>query len=88
VLKITEVAHDQSGRTFKLEGKLLSPWVDALHGVCLPPLQKAEQVRLDLAAVTFVDAAGAKLLRELIRNGVVITRSSGFVAEILNTEEK
>jgi ABC-type transporter Mla MlaB component len=86
VLKITEMAQSDSGRTLKLEGKLLGPWVDELRNVCRQLLTRAEQVSLDLAAVTFVNAAGAKLLRELIRNGIIITQCSAFVVELLHAE--
>jgi hypothetical protein len=87
VLKITEIARNDSRRTFKLEGKLLGPWVDELRNVCGQPLGRLEQVGLDLAAVTFVNAAGAELLRELIRQGVIVARCSAFVAELLHLEE-
>ena len=87
MLKITEIAQNDLGRTFKLEGKLLGAWVDELRNVCTQPLDRAEQVGLDLAAVTFVNAAGAKLLRELIREGIIITRCSAFVAELLHADE-
>jgi hypothetical protein len=86
VLKITEIAQDDAGRTFKLEGRLLGPWVDELRNVCTQPLERLEQVGLDLAAVTFVTAAGAELLRGLIRQGIIITRCSAFVAELLHAE--
>jgi hypothetical protein len=87
VLKITEIARNDSDRTFKLEGKLLGPWVDELRNVCMQPLDRLAQVGLDLAAVTFVNAAGAELLRDLIRQGIIITRCSAFVAELLHVEE-
>jgi hypothetical protein len=87
VLKITEIAQNDSGRTFKLEGKLLGPWVDELRDVCTQPRDRAKQVGLDLAAVTFVNAAGAELLRELIRQGTIITQCSAFVAELLHSKE-
>jgi ABC-type transporter Mla MlaB component len=79
VLKITEMP----GQAFRLEGKLLGPWVDELRSACTPPLERHELVQLNLAAVTFVDAAGAELLRELINHGVAITGCSGFVAALL-----
>ena len=87
MLKITEMAQNDSGRTFKLEGKLIGPWVDELRNVCTQPLDRLEQVGLDLAAVTFVNAAGAELLRELIRQGIIVTQCSAFVAELLHVEE-
>jgi ABC-type transporter Mla MlaB component len=84
VLKITEMAQNDSGRTFKLEGKLLGPWVDELRNACTQALERLEQVSLDLAAVTFVNAAGAELLRELMRQGIIITQCSAFVVELLH----
>ena len=87
MLKITEIGWNDSGRTFKLEGKLLGPWVDELRNVCTQPLERFEQVGLDLAAVTFVNAVGAELLRELIRQGIIITQCSAFVAELLHAED-
>ena len=87
MLKITETARNDSSRTFKIEGKLLGPWVDELRNVCTQPLNRAEQLGLDLAAVTFVNAAGAEMLRELIRKGIIITQCSAFVAELLHAEE-
>ena len=86
MLKITEIARNDSGRTFKLEGKLLGPWVDELRNVCTQPFDRLEQVGLDLAAVTFVNAEGTELLRELIRQGIIITQCSAFIAELLHAE--
>ena len=86
MLKITEIARNDSGRTFKLEGKLLGPWVDELRNVCTQRLDRSEQVGLDLAAVTFVNAAGAEMLRELFRKGIIITQCSAFVAGLLHAE--
>ena len=86
MLKITEIARTDSSRTFKLEGKLLGPWVDELRNVT-HALDRSEQVGFDLAAVTFVNAAGAELLRELIRQGIIITQCSAFVGELLHAKE-
>ena len=46
MLKITEIGRNDSGRTFKLEGKLLGPWVDELRNVCMQPLDRLENRRL------------------------------------------
>jgi hypothetical protein len=88
VLKITEIAVNDSGRMFKVEGRLLGLWVDELKNVCTQPLDRLEQVGLDLAAVTFLDAAGTDLLRQLIRRGIIITQCSAFVAELLHADER
>jgi ABC-type transporter Mla MlaB component len=83
VLRISEA----NARTFKLEGKLIGPWVIELRNVCMPLLDRCEQIHLDLGAVAFVDAAGADLLHELISRGVAIVHYSSFVAELLRAAE-
>ena len=40
--------------------------------------------RLDLSCVQFVDAAGVKLLRDLLDQGVALGACSGLVAELLH----
>jgi hypothetical protein len=75
-----------SGVTLKLEGKVLAPWLDELRRVCAQAAHESREIRLDLDAVTFVDAAGAELIRELIRQGITITCCSGFVAELVHME--
>ena len=68
VLKITR--HSRKGRmlTLKLEGEILEPWVSSVRDACAPPGRRSERLCLDLAAVTYADAAGAQLLRELLRD--------------------
>ena len=88
MLKITETSRNDSAITFKLEGKVLAPWLDELRGICTQPSNRPRRIHLDLAAVTFVDTAGAELMRELIRQGITINRCSGFVAELLHVEKK
>jgi anti-anti-sigma regulatory factor len=84
VLKITEMSRSAAVRTLKLEGKVLGPWLDELRRICNETTMP--HVRLDLAAVTFVDAAAAKLLTELIGQGVAIIRCSSYVAELLHLD--
>ena len=88
MLKITEVSRSDSAITFRLEGKVLAPWVEELRRICAEPPHESRQIRLDLSAVTFVDAAGAELIHELIRQGIAIAQCSGFVAELLHVDRK
>jgi hypothetical protein len=41
---------------------------------------------LDLSGVTYVDAAGVHLLRELLHQGALICACSGFVSALLEGE--
>jgi ABC-type transporter Mla MlaB component len=65
-----------------VEGRVAGPWV--------AELQKAAEDRsataptsLDLSGVSYVDAAGAALLRTLAAEGLVIRSSSAFISETL-----
>jgi anti-anti-sigma regulatory factor len=88
MLKITRIADDRLGVLLKLEGKLLEPWVGELIQVCEQPAAGMNRIRLDLSAVTFVDEAGVRLLRELLDRGVAVAAASGFVAELLRMEKR
>lgn len=87
MLRITETSRNEAAITFKLEGKVLAPWLDELRNSCTQAMCPSRQICLDLAAVSFVDAAGAQLLRELIQEGVTVGACSAFVAELLHLDE-
>ena len=66
--------------TLQLEGKLRVPWVHELEAMALVG---GNRLRLDLAQVTYVDRAGAELLRSLQHRGVDVAECSPFVLEVL-----
>ena len=82
MLKITRVPHKGQGLTIKLEGEVFGPWVDSVRAACA--IRGRRPRRLDLAAVTYVDAVGVELLRDLIAEGVEIAACSSFVRELLH----
>jgi ABC-type transporter Mla MlaB component len=86
MLSINCVPDADQAPTLKLEGKLKGLWVEELRDTCreLQP----ERMRLDLSALTFVDAAGAKLLGDLIRQGAQLISWSGYVAELLHVRDR
>jgi hypothetical protein len=66
MLRIT--THDDGGcRTLRLEGKLAGPWVAVMRDCWERQLGRpaGQPIQLDLRAVTYVDAAGRALLREM-----------------------
>ena len=86
-LKITRLS--QTGRilTIKLEGEILEPWVSSVRDACAPQGSRSKPVCLDLAAVTYVDAAGAQLLRDLLSKGIKIARCSSFLTQLLQLDD-
>lgn len=86
MLKVTQT-NSHGGAIVKLEGKLLQPWVDEVRTL-FPPAAGDSLPRLDLSALTFVDAVGTELLRQLLRQGVAIESCSPFVAALLQLSDR
>lgn len=70
-----------------LEGKLLQPWVDEVGSLFISA-DAPSLPRLDLSALTYIDAAGAELLLHLLRRGVQVESCSPYVAEFLHRDRK
>ena len=68
--------------TIFVEGKILGPWLAEIRSA-IQDIPSGRARRLDLAGVTFVDAAGAELLALLRQDGVQLTSSSHFIADLL-----
>ena len=83
MLRITRLSREGLMRTLKLEGEILGPWVGTVRDACTKRGRRSRRLCLDLAAVTYVDAAGVELLRDLMAEGVEITACSSFVRELL-----
>ncbi len=82
MLKITPITGHDGIPTFKLEGKLLEPWVEELARICGSSASGSGTPHLDLTAVTFVDAAGIQLLYDLRARGVIFDACSGFITAL------
>ena len=81
-------AEDQSDpKLLRLEGQVTGPWVDELRRVCAETLgnngRRGNHLVLDLAGVSFLDAGGVALFRELAARRVSFTNGSAFIAEQL-----
>lgn len=83
MLRITRITGAHSNQTVKLEGKLLRLWVDEVRKVCTSGTDSVVRTNLDLSSLTFVDAAGEELLRDLIGRGFEVVACSSYVAELL-----
>ena len=88
MLIITQSGGNDLICTLKLEGKLLEPWIGELESACGESLVTPERVCLDLCDLNFIDAAGARFLTSLIRDGARVIACSGFVAEMLHLNER
>lgn len=70
MLKISTCC-DEKSTTFVLEGKLVEPWVQELEHCWRMALasRQAQTVRVDLTAVTFIDAVGKAVLTLMVEHG-------------------
>ena len=88
MLKISGTATTEEQPVFlRLEGQVRGPWVEELRRACDQVFGKNGHRRnrlvLDLAEVSFIDADGVTLFRELTARRVLVTNCSPFVAEQL-----
>ena len=71
----------------RLEGQVAGPWVEELRRVCNELIGMSgaadRPIVLDLTNVSFVDANGVALFRELTARQASLTNCSVFVAEQL-----
>jgi hypothetical protein len=87
VLRITQLSRKGRLLTLKLEGSLLGPWVGIVRDACTQSDSLPRRPTLDLAGVTYADAAGTQLLRDLLREGFEIVACSSFLCELLQRKE-
>ena len=86
MLKITRLSRNVPVLTIKLEGEILGPWVGVVRDACTKRGRRSARLSLDLAAVTYADAAGVQLLRDLVGEGIEIAACASFIAELLHPE--
>lgn len=84
MLRVTVVESSRRDVTLRVEGRITSSSVEELRRACdLHTLAGEVQLSLELADVSFADAAGILLLRKLRSRGVCLTHISPFMAEQL-----
>jgi hypothetical protein len=85
MLRITMVEGSRSTVTLRVEGRITGCWVEELRRVCdAHSLPGEVQLSLELADVSFADAAAIVLLKELRNRGVGLVSTTPFMAEQLN----
>jgi anti-anti-sigma regulatory factor len=84
MLRITLVEASNETVRLRVEGRLTGQWVEELRRTCyLQALSAGIRLTVDLADVSFADAAGIELLKELKIRLVTLLSPSSLVAEQL-----
>jgi ABC-type transporter Mla MlaB component len=86
MLRITRQDNNGNGITLRLEGRLLEPWVSELRQESFAA--GSGTIRLDLSAVSYLDAAGVEAVRGLLAQGATLDGCSSFVRELLGEPGK
>jgi predicted nuclease with RNAse H fold len=86
MLRIDNDGARGGARVLRLDGKVIGRWVGELRRCCEEVLLvPGQHLALDLRGVTFIDANGVALFRELTERGVALTNCSPFAAEQLRS---
>jgi anti-anti-sigma regulatory factor len=85
MLRITaKPTENGNGQLLRLEGKLLSTWVQELQK-CLSTHTEQTPLALDLSALSFADQAGLALLRDALSRGVRLVACTGYLQTLLRS---
>jgi ABC-type transporter Mla MlaB component len=84
MLRITVVESSKIAVTLRVEGRITGLWVEELRTACnMHTFADEVQLSLELADISFADAAGIALLKELRSRGVGLISTTPFLAEQL-----
>ena len=84
MLRITVVESSKIAVRLRVEGRITGPWVEELRTACSVHTFPGEvQLSLELADISFADAAGIALLTELRDRGVGLVGTTPFLTEQL-----
>jgi len=89
MLRVTVVESSRNAVTLRVEGRITGAAVEELRLACDVHTRPNEvQLSLELADVSFADAAGIAFLKELRSRGVDLMRISPFMAEQLKDRDE
>ncbi|HMH11997.1 MAG TPA: hypothetical protein VK578_02705 [Edaphobacter sp.] len=84
MLRITVVESSKLAVTLRVEGRITGAWVEELRTACnVHSSPDSVQLSLELADISYADAAGIELLKELRNRGVGLICTTPFLVEQL-----
>ncbi|MFN0107506.1 MAG: STAS domain-containing protein [Blastocatellia bacterium] len=86
MLRIMEESAANNLIILRLDGRLVSDWVEVLRSSCEQAFQNESRLNLDLAGVSFADQDGLQLLRQLERQQVELINRSPFLQELMKDQ--
>ncbi len=83
MLRITHCADIGRRIALTVEGRIAEQWVPLLEQEIAAALQAASSVEIDLAQVSYIDAAGIQMLHEIRTDGLRLTHAPAFIHALL-----
>lgn len=86
MLRISGPYRDGTSATLRAEGRIVDAWVELLDQVSRRVSADGLRTVIDLRHVTFVDEAGARMLKRLVGDGVELVNPSTYVVVLLDRD--
>lgn len=83
MIRLTEIKRDRDWVTLRAEGWITSESCPLVESECSSLLDAGMRVRLECAAVTYVDSQGATMLRTLRKRRLEIVGCPPFILEFV-----
>ena len=83
VLWITRVAASYSQVRLKVQGRIVSEWIEVLERECREVFESRRTVQLDFSGVTFISGQGLAMLNRLPAGKVQIVGCSPLIEQVL-----
>ncbi len=83
MLRITKLMDSPFEVTLKLEGKIVSDWVDLLEKEIRNQLNQGRSVKLDCSGINFVDAKAVELLRMIAGEKLKIVHPTALIQDLM-----
>ena len=88
MIRVSTVQESDHLVKMKVEGEIVSDYVNCLSEECERLLESTERVELDFSEVMFVDANGVEMLRNLESERIAIVNASPLVEELLHLSKR
>lgn len=83
MLRILEMVGNDNSKILRLDGSLVTKWVEVLRSSCELAISEGGSLSLDMAGLSFSDSDGVRLLLQLQQRRVTFLNCSPFLREQL-----
>ncbi len=87
MLRITTTDERPLTVSFKVEGRIVSDWIQELEQECRRFLERGKNVSLEFSGVTFIDGQAAAMLKSFLTQNVEVINCSALIKGLLTEEQ-